>query len=164
MIFFSGDGNENPKDIPKIRDYLKEGYDLVIAGRHLLPGAESDNSDDPLLLRKFVTIIFGIIANILWKTKVKDMINGFRGIKRSAMKKMNLDTPKHEIELQSTIRAAKLRLRIKEFPTKELKRAGGTRKPTAGSLKLGILHIIYLIREIWIGKKFIKNGTTKQKK
>lgn len=161
IIFFSGDGNEDPAEIPRIIRYLNEGYDLVIAGRHLLPGSKSDDSDDPLLLRKFVPILFGFFAHFVWKTGVKDAINGFRGFKKSSMKRMNLDSPKHEIEIQSTIRAAKLGLKIKEFPTVELLRAGGERKPTAGSFNIGFSIVRLLWREVWIGKSFIKNESKK---
>ncbi len=161
LIFFSGDGNENPEDIPRIISYLKEGYDMVIAGRHILPGAKSDNSDDFLLLRKYVPVLFGLFINLVWKTHVKDPVNGFRGFKKASMKRMMLDAPKHEIELQSTIRAGKLKMKIKEFPTVELLRAGGKRKPTAGSFTLGFLFIYYILREIWIGISFEKNEREK---
>lgn len=161
IIFFSGDGNEDPKDIQKVICYLNDDYSLVIAGRHLLLGAKSDNSDDPLFLRKSVTIIFGFLSHMIWKTGVKDPINGLRGIKREAMIRMKLDAPKHEIELQSTIRAAKLGLKIKEFSTIELKRAGGLRKKTAGSMILGLRIGFYLIREIFIKNNFINNVSKK---
>lgn len=154
IIFFSGDGNEDPRDIPKMAELLKQGYDLVIAGRFLLPGSESDDSDDPLRIRKWGNITYGKIVDLFWQSHVKDAINGFRGMKKSAMEKMKLDAPKHEIELQSTIRAAKLGLKIKEFPTKELKRLGGDRKPTAGTWTLGYRIGAYLLREVKLGKKF----------
>jgi glycosyltransferase involved in cell wall biosynthesis len=155
IIFFSGDGNEDAKDIPTMISFLNDGYDMVIAGRHLLPGAKSDDSDDPLLLRKCVPILFGLFAHMVWNTGVNDAVNGFRGFKKSSMKKMHLDAPKHEIELQSTIRAAKLNMKIKEFATVEGLRAGGVRKPTAGSFKIGFSQIYLLWRELWIGKSFI---------
>lgn len=153
LIFFSGDGNEDPADIPKIQKYLDEGYDLVIAGRHLLPGARSDDSDDPFRLRKCVPIIFGLFADAIWKTGVKDMINGLRGFKRDSFFALNLDAPKHDVEMQSTIRAAKLGLHIKEFATIELPRAGGVRKPTAASMKIGVSLVYCLMRELWVFRK-----------
>lgn len=158
LIFFSGDGNENPEDIPKMNNYLKEGYDLVIGGRFILGGSKSDDSDDILKIRKYGNIAFSKIVDIVWNSNVKDSINGFRGMKRSAMEKMKLDAPKHEIELQSTIRAAKLKLKIKEFPTIEQERLGGIRKNTAGTSVLAYRLSLFLLKELLIGKKFTKNG------
>lgn len=154
IVFFSGDGNEDPRDIPKMVEYLKQGYDMVIGGRLILPGSESDDSDDPLRIRKLGNIAFGWAVNLLWHSGVKDAVNGFRGMKKTAMEKMKLDAPKHEIELQSTIRAAKLGLKVKEFPTKELKRLGGDRKVTAGTWTLGWRLGTYLLREVKLGKNF----------
>ncbi|MBS3151236.1 glycosyltransferase [Candidatus Woesearchaeota archaeon] len=154
LIFFSGDGNENSEDIPKMNQYLKEGYDLVIGGRFILGGSKSDDSDDPLKIRRYGNIAFSKIVDTIWGSNVKDSINGFRGMKRTAMERMKLDAPKHEIELQSTIRAAKLKLKIKEFPTAEQERLGGIRKNTAGTSILAYRLSLFLIKEILIGKKF----------
>ncbi len=157
IIFFSGDGNEDPRDIPKIVESLNDGYDMVIAGRFILPGSQSDDSDDSLRIRKFGNILMSWIAHVIWKTGVKDAINGFRGFKKEAMKRLCLDAPKHEIELQSTIRAAKLSLRIKEIPTHELLRMGGRRKTTAGTFTLAKNLGFYMLKEIFNGKDFAKN-------
>jgi len=156
IIFFSGDGNEDPEDIPKIVKYLNQGNDLVIAGRFVFRDSQSDDSDDPIKLRKFFNIACSMMVRLFWGAKVRDSINGFRGMKRSAMERMNLDAPKHEIEFQSTIRAAKLGLKIKEFPTKELLRLGGPRKQTAGTAVLAYNFMKFFIKELKTGRKFAK--------
>ena len=52
MVFFSGDGNEDPRDIPKIVSELNKGHDLVIGCRLIRKGSKSDDADDPLYIRK----------------------------------------------------------------------------------------------------------------
>src|SRR3954451_15456237 len=47
VIFFSTDGNEDVADLTRILARLREGYDMVIAGRFVLRGSETDMSDDP---------------------------------------------------------------------------------------------------------------------
>lgn len=153
IVFFSGDGNEDPRDIPKIVSELNKGYDLVIGCRFIRKGSKSDDSDDPLYIRKLGNIFFGLVTRFIWKTGAYDAVNGFRGFNKDAMKKMNLDAPKYEIELQSTIRAGKLGLSIKEIPTKELKRLGGVRKPTASTIILGCTLGLCLLKEIIVGKR-----------
>lgn len=154
VIFFSTDGNENPTDLPLMYDYLSEGYDMVVAGRYLLKGSKTDNSDDPFLLRKFAGIAGSKIISLIWGSPIKDSINGFRGFKMEAMNKLKLDASGHEIELQSTIRTAKLKMKVKEFPTLELERKFETRKKSASTFRL-VIHLGYfLVREMFIGKNF----------
>ena len=154
IVFFSTDGNEDPGDLPRMLALLDEGYDLVIAGRFLQPGACSDDSDDPLRLRKLGNITYSLVVRLLWRSGVRDSINGYRAMRVDAMRRMHLDAPLHEIELQSTIRAAKLGMRIVEFPTRELPRLGGWRKASAGTWRLGLRIGFFLLREIAIGRRF----------
>ena len=156
LIFFSGDGNEDPQDIYKIVGYLNEGNDLVIAGRFILRGSQSDDSDDPYMIRKCSDIMLSKLVRMIWGGKVMDSINGFRGMKRAAMEMMNLDAQRYEIEFQTTIRALKLGMMIKEFPTKELKRMGGGRKPAAKTYVLAYKFFKFFMRELLVGKEFAK--------
>ncbi len=158
IVFFSADGNEDPGDLPQMLRYLDEGYDLVIAGRFLRHGASSDDSDDPLRLRKLGNIVYSLVVRLLWRSGVWDSINGYRALRVEAMRRMRLDAPLHEVELQSTIRAAKLRMRIKEFPTREQPRLGGTRKATAATWTLGWRIGGFLLREVAIGRRFARPG------
>ncbi|MEO8605845.1 MAG: glycosyltransferase family 2 protein [bacterium] len=156
IVFFSADGNEDPADLPQMLRYLDEGYDLVIAGRFLQRGACSDDSDDPLLVRKLGNIVYSLIVRLCWRSGVWDSINGFRALRVDAMRRMRLDAPLHEIELQSTIRAAKLHMRIKEFATREQPRLGGTRKVSAATWTLGVRIGAFLLRELVIGRRFVR--------
>jgi glycosyltransferase involved in cell wall biosynthesis len=151
IIFFSPDGNENPEDIPKLIDGLKDGYDIVIASRYMR-GAKSDVSDDPLLIRKFGNLFFTFLVNLTWSAKVTDAINGFRGVSKSSVEKLKLDAPSHEIEFQMTIRSAKLKYKIKEIPTIEKQRIGGERK--AKTFKMGFRFMEFFLKELIKGRNF----------
>jgi glycosyltransferase involved in cell wall biosynthesis len=155
VIFFSTDGNENPDDLEKMLEFLTNGYDMVVAGRYTYSDSRTDDSDDPIKLRKGAGILGSQLISLIWGSKIKDAINGFRGFKVESLKKLKLDAPSHEIELQSTIRSAKLNFKVIEFPTKELIRKFEVRKKSANTFRL-MFHLGYfLIREIFIGKKFI---------
>lgn len=158
VVFLSTDGNEKPEDLPTMLRHLDEGYDLVIGGRFILPGSCSDDSDDPLYLRKIGNIVYSLLVRALWRSGVWDSINGYRGFRLSSMRRLRLDAALHEIELQSTIRAAKLGMRIKEFPTTELRRLGGERKATAGTFTLGWRLGRSLLREILVHNRFVRAG------
>ncbi len=156
-IFFSPDGNEDPRDIPKIVGRLNEGYDLVIASR-FMPGAQSDDSDDPLRIRRLGDNVFTVLVNRLWKgPKVTDSINGYRGVRRSVMERLNLDATYYEIEMQMTIRCKKLGYRITEIPTIEFPRAEGT-KTKSKTWKMGLFFARAIIRELFMGRRFLDRG------
>lgn len=150
IIFLSSDGNEDPAYIPKLIDKLNN-CDIAVASR-FMKGGQSDDSDDPLLIRKFGNRILTSLVNLIWGTKVTDCTNGLRAIWRSAWNRLRIDSPYHEAEFQMTIRATKLGLKIEEVPTIEGLRIGGKRY--ASTAKMAWTFTKFLLREMWIGKNF----------
>jgi glycosyltransferase involved in cell wall biosynthesis len=145
IIFFSPDGNENPKDIIKMFGHLKEGNDMVIASR-FMKGSRCDEDHKLIKHRKFGNKVFTLMANTLFGGKLSDSINGFRGIKKSAFLKLNPDGDGFDIEFQLSIRAMKRKMRILEFPTVEKERIGG--RSTARSFKVGKRFIGLILNEL----------------
>ncbi len=152
IAFLSSDGNEDPAIISELLHQLNE-FDIAIASR-FTEGGSSDDSDDPLLIRKFGNKFFTFLVNLLWRANVTDSINGLRSIRRSAWDRLKIDSPYHEAEFQMTIRAAKLGMRIKEVPTIEGLRIGGKRY--ASTRKMAWTFWKFFLKEIWIGKRFEK--------
>jgi len=151
VIFLSSDGNEDPADIPKLIEELKD-HDVVIASR-FVKGGHCDDSDDPLFIRKTGNKFFTFLVNLIWKANVTDSTNGLRGIKRSAWNRLRIDSPYHEAEFQMTIRAAKLRMKIGEIPTVERPRIGGRR--FASTTRMAWTFTKFLLQEIWISNNFL---------
>ncbi|MEA3378203.1 MAG: glycosyltransferase family 2 protein [Nanoarchaeota archaeon] len=151
IVFFSPDGNEDPNDIIKIFRFLKENYDMVIASR-FMKDSRADDENEFLAIRSFGNKTFTKIANLLWGGKLHDSINGFRGIKKNKFAIMQADAHGFGIEYQMSIRAKKMKLKIKEFPTFEGDRIGG--QSTAHTFKTGLLFIKLILSELWKGKSF----------
>ncbi len=127
-IFFSPDGNEDVKDLPKFRPLLERGADLVIASR-MMPGAVNEEDEQLLRFRKWANNGFNLAANLLFKTNgpaITDSINGYRAITAKAAGELALDASDYTIEYQMTIRALKKALKIVEFPTVEGQRVAGS--------------------------------------
>jgi glycosyltransferase involved in cell wall biosynthesis len=147
LIFFSPDGNEDPADIVRFQEFLDKGYDLVIATR-MVKGAR--NEEDHLFFpwRKWVNNAFTLIANCIWNRNnyVTDTINGYRAITKEAWAKILPDGSGYTIEYQSSIRAFKKNLKIREFPTIEGQRLDGERG--SPGMKTGIAFIKILLKEI----------------
>lgn len=151
LVFFSPDGNENPSDTMKLKEAIEEGYDMAIASR-FLPTSRSDDSDYFLSYRSWGNQFFTFLANLFFKGNFSDAINGFRAVKKDKFKELKADAEGFAIEYQMSIRALKLKYKIKEIPTVEEKRIGG--RSTAASLPTGLKLAKVLLKEIFVGKNF----------
>lgn len=151
LIFFSPDGNEDPRDIIKLLTVISQGFDLVIASR-FLKNSRNEEDEKIFKFRAWANRSFTFIANLLWGGKLTDSINGYRIINKSALQKLRLDAKGYAIEYQMTIRALKLGFKIAEIPTLEGNRIGG--KSGSEAIPTGISFLHYLFREILIGRKF----------
>lgn len=147
FVFFSPDGNEDPTDIPILADIIKAGYDMAIASR-FLPGAINEESGKLFPLRLWANKVFTLLANLFFGGKLSDSINGFRAIKRERFYDLKLNAEGYAIEYQMSIRAMKLKYKIKEIPTIEGQRIGGESGAKAVPVGLKILRL--LCREIFI--------------
>ena len=153
LVFFSPDGNEDPADIPRFRQYLGDGAAMVIASR-MMKGAFNEEDSQRIRFRKWANNAFNWLVNIIWNRGpyVTDSINGFRAITRSAWNQINLDGTGYTIEYQATIRCIKLGLPVCEFPTIEGQRIGG--ESYAKSIPTGLRFLRLLLSEISVGTKF----------
>ncbi|MHA2243712.1 MAG: glycosyltransferase family 2 protein [Candidatus Hodarchaeales archaeon] len=151
LLFFSPDGNENPNDIRLLLSAIESGADLAIATR-FGRGAKSLDAEGH---RRFGNLFFTFLVNSLFRANVTDAVNGFRAIKRRKMYLLNLPYSRFEIEFQMTIRAAKLGFKITEIPTTEFERIGGYSK--AGSFSVGVSYLKVALKELLIGRRFLKN-------
>ena len=91
-------------------------------------GAVNEEDADWFRPRKWANLAFNQMARITWgrgQRKITDLINGYRAITLSAWDRLSLDGPGYTIEYQSSIRAYKHRLEVREFPTEEGSRIGG---------------------------------------
>ncbi len=147
-----GEANEDPNDILKLIAELEKGSDIAIASRFM----KGSKSDDAGIFRGFGNKAFTAIANILWNGSLTDNVNGFRAIKKEKLKELNLDAHGFGIEYQMSIRAMKLKYKIKEIPTYEPNRIGGF--STAGSFDTGLYFIKLILHELKVGKKFLEHN------
>src|SRR6266567_2422093 len=147
-IFFSPDGNEDVRDLPKFKPLLQDGADLVIASR-MMRGAVNEEDIHFLKPRKWANNTLNLLANSLFRKVgpfVTDSINGYRAITHRAAQNLKLDALDYTIEYQMTIRALKRRMAIVEFPTREGHRVAGV--TGASSFPTGIRFLKRLWREL----------------
>lgn len=151
LIFFSPDGNEDPRDIPRLISLLENGSDMAIASR-FMKGSINEEDRQTFKLRAWANQAFTLLADIFFRGRLTDSINGYRAITKQAFGKLHVDADGFAVEYQMSIRALKLGMNIAEFPTYESPRIGG--KSTAYAIPTGLRVLGILLREICIGKRF----------
>lgn len=148
LVFFSPDGNEDPKNLVKFKPYFLKGYEMVIASR-MMKNAYNEEDNKIFKMRKWANNFFNFLANFAFRKKgpyITDSINGFRAITKKAFEKIKPDGTGYTIEYQITIRAFKKGLKINEFPTHEYQRIGG--ESYAKSIPTGIKFLKLFLKEL----------------
>ncbi len=135
IITFSPDGNSMPECIPALIEKMKEGHDLVIVSRY----RDGARSDDDSLITRFGNWMFTTMINVCFGGKYTDTLVIFRAYKREIIPRMHMMTdtffspernfPKYAgWDVNSSIRAAKLKMKVAEIAGSEPKRIGGVTK------------------------------------
>ncbi len=114
IVMLSTDGNERSGDIDKLIKKIEEGSDLVIAKRF-----GEGKSYDITPIRKIGNWILTALINWTSGLALVDSQNGFRAIRREALKQMNISADGFDIETEMTMKAGKLKLKVTEIPTIE---------------------------------------------
>jgi glycosyltransferase involved in cell wall biosynthesis len=132
FIFFSPDGNEDPADLVKIADLLRDGQQLVIASR-MCKGAVNEEDSQLLKPRRWVNNAFNLALNALFNPHpvahyITDSINGYRGLARNALAAVEPFPDDYTVEYRMTARALQAGLKVVEIPTHEHDRIGGVTK------------------------------------
>lgn len=147
LVFFSSDGNEDPADTIKLAESVESGNDMVIASR-FMPGSRNDQEGLLFPYRAWGNKFFTFLVNLFFQGHLSDTLNGLRAVRKEKFKELKLDAEGFAIEYQMSIRALKLKQKIKEIPTQEKDRIGG--KSNVGSFSVGSRLLKLLFKEIFI--------------
>jgi glycosyltransferase involved in cell wall biosynthesis len=147
LIFMDADGSSNTFDIPILINVIKnENADMVIASRTL---GKSDEREG--IIRDFLKKILGRTISLLlylrFRKRITDTQNGFRAVKKSILKELNLEANYFDIETEMTIKCLKKNFKIVEIPTHEFKRKFG--RSHMSFFKHGIFYIWTFFKNIF---------------
>ena len=131
IVLIDGDGQDDPAEIPKLIDGIKNGYDFVIGSRFV----EDENKKITRYTKVALSNInwFGnksltFLINFLFGLNIKDTQSGFKCFTKSAIKKLNLVSDRYEIETEIIIKSKKNKLQILEVPVYRYERKYGESK------------------------------------
>ena len=163
LVFFHPDGNENPDDLARMAQLLRDGNEFVVASR-MIKGAWNEDDAKVLKWRKWANQGFAVLANAIFArdgNRTSDVTNGFRGITLAAWDRFCLTSKDLTMDYQMVIRALKTGTRITEFATHENHRVEGA--TNFASLPTGIAELRLLAKEIKMGVRAISDGTPRSR-
>jgi glycosyltransferase involved in cell wall biosynthesis len=129
LVFMDADGSHKPEDIPKlIQPIIDNTADLVIASR--MKGGSGEFSGSLQNIIHYIgNVLSSFIVNLIFghgNIVVTDCNNGFRAIKSSVARQLNLREDSFTIEPEMTIKCLKRGFKIREISSFEFKRKYGS--------------------------------------
>ncbi|RLI96168.1 MAG: polyprenol monophosphomannose synthase [Candidatus Altiarchaeales archaeon] len=150
IIFeMDGDFSHNPEDIEKFLREIENGYDLVIGSRYIEGGSIAGLE----LHRRIISILGNLIARIVLKLNVRDCSSGYRAIKTSILRRIDLDkinVKGYAFQVFLLYLIMKMNVNIKEIPIVFYKRRAGKSKFRFMDIFVDIWRVIISIIKIKI--------------
>lgn len=140
IIAMDADYSHNPKDIPKLVDVARQGYDLVIGSRYLDGGKVVGSS----LTRRLISRLANVVAGVIVGARMHDCTSGFRCYSKRYIRNVlpSLHSQTYEIQIE-TVKQARLNgFKIKEVPITFVNRKRGKSKLTATESQAFITYIV----------------------
>lgn len=140
IVAMDADYSHNPKDIPRLVDAAKRGYDLVIGSRYLDGGRVVGSR----LSRRFISRLANLVAGVTIATRTHDCTSGFRCYSRSYVKDVlpDLHSQTYEIQIETLKQARMKRFRVKEIPITFVDRKKGKSKLTTTEVQGFLTYIL----------------------
>ena len=121
VIRVDGDGQHDPRDIPKILEALqREGCEMVIGSRFVNGGGEHTG-----FLRKLGVVFFRAVLRPILGQPVHDPTSGFVGVNRTALALFSRSFPLEYPEIEALVVLQRKRFRFVEVPCRMRPRRTG---------------------------------------
>jgi dolichol-phosphate mannosyltransferase len=130
VLFFDADGSHDPNDIPRLLDLvIKNECDMAVASR-MRGGSDELYGTIEEFFRLLGSQIITLAINYRFRVRLTDSQNGFRAIKTSIARDLNLKENITSIEQEMTIKCLKKGYAVKEIASHEYARKHGKSKIT----------------------------------
>ena len=136
-----------PEELETMLEALEDA-DLVVASRYL-PGSETR---DWSAWRRFESRLAGIPTNLLLRLPVRDPSGGFKLWRAGALRAIEVDSTVsrgYVFQIETTYRAKRAGLRIREVPFAFASRELGESKLTSDVSREGIVVVLRLFAQRW---------------
>lgn len=142
VVMGDGDGSYHFSEAMPILDRLRDGADMVIGNRFVMPMEEGAM---PGLHRWFGVPVLSFLGRCSFGVDVKDFHCGLRGVRQDSYRKLNCRCTGMEFATEMIGRAGKAGQRIDQVPVK-LYRDGRDRPSHLRSVRDGLRHLMVICR------------------
>jgi glycosyltransferase involved in cell wall biosynthesis len=143
LVILDGDGQHDPRDIPKLVKPLLDGEaDVVVGSRFLGSGKK------PPLYRRLGQRVLTTITNVGSGQRISDSQSGFRAYSAKALKELNLAEDGMSISSEMQFAIKKSGLRVAEVPINVSYTGGAKRSPVGhGVSVLSRVFVLFSLRQ-----------------
>ena len=127
-VFIDADGSHDPIDIPMLVAPIKAGTADLVIGSRSLGGSDELHGGADELLRLAGSALITYLINLRYGARSTDTQNGFRAIRTSVFRKLDLRARHGNIEMEMVMATLASGYRIDEVPAHEWPRAAGVSK------------------------------------
>jgi glycosyltransferase involved in cell wall biosynthesis len=139
VIRVDGDGQHDPRDIPRVFERLRgSGCDMVIGSRF----ADEDSSRSTSVVRWLGIRFFRAVLRPILGKPVQDPTSGFVGVNRRALDVFSRSFPLEYPEIEALVVLQRRAFRFEEVPVKMRPRTTGRSSITALKSLYYIVHVL----------------------
>jgi glycosyltransferase involved in cell wall biosynthesis len=138
VIRVDGDGQHDPRDIPKILETLRGCACQMVIGSRFVDGAEGEAS----LVRGLGIRFFRLVLRPILGKAVRDPTSGFIGVNRQALQVFAMSFPLEYPEIETLVVLQRKAFRFVEVPCRMRRRMAGRSTITAVKSLYYIVHVL----------------------
>ena len=128
LVCMDADGSHDPNDIPKLVQPILDGEADLVVGSRIRGGSDELHGDFSNFVRAIGSGIITISVNYRWNVRITDTLNGFRAIKTSVARDLNLKANDFDIEQHMVCCCLKKGYTVIDIPSHEGVRLWGVSK------------------------------------
>lgn len=144
-VFMDADLSHDPADIPKLVKPIVDGEADLVLGSRMRGGGDEFVATFEELVRLAGNMGLTWLINLRCGMALSDSQNGFRAARTELLRSLALNSDKHTIELEMTMRASRKGARLAEVATHEYPRKFG--RSSLSIRKQGLLLAYTYLRE-----------------
>ena len=147
IVFIDADGSHDPAEIPDLVKPILEGNSDMVIGSRAKGGSDEFKMNIENLIRQVGSDFAATIVNYRWKADLTDIQNGFRALKTSVARDLNLKANDFDIEEEMVMKTLRKKYIISEIKSHEYARQWDVSKlKTSKSWKFIYRILIEVIR------------------
>jgi len=142
VIRIDGDGQHDPRDIPRVLEALRTtGAQMVIGSRYYQPNG-ANSSINSSIARGIGIHVFRLLLRPILGKPVKDPTSGFVGVNRQALEVFTRSFPLEYPEIETLVVLQRKRFRFQEIPCRMRPRMAGRSSITPAKSLYYIVHVL----------------------